>query len=222
MVTDLELEEYKNSFITNLNVCLDKNPTERELWIVKQFLLIHGISFEPSELSKASDESKIDVNYKDSAFQVKRIIYPEGFKPTKEDNDLKLKIIESNTFQELNTACIYGPFDNSEWHQPDVLQHVLIDRANFWSKKKDKKKKELLYPPSIRSKLDLLFYVEADLKKKRLTGFDFDLLISHQLNNLGWRSISYVYGSQSLILYIAKNTPNYMKDIYFSQISALK
>ncbi|HGH3227180.1 TPA: hypothetical protein ACJIKG_003045, partial [Legionella pneumophila] len=55
--------------------------------------------------------------------------------------------------------------------------------------------------------------IEVDLAnaKQRPQGIIYDKKISERLKDTGWRSISYLYGPLSLILYVSEYAPNILK-----------
>lgn len=205
----------KNSMLEALDARLDKDPSNEELWIVEEFLNRHKVSFVKGNLKKEAIDSKTDIIFKDICFQIKKIVYPCGYKPKAEDKNLKEKVILSNSIEEYTNAIIEGPFDNEGFYPSDFLKNLIVSKVNYWTEKKDKG--GLKYSPEIRAQLDLLFYVQNDLKKKKPTGFAFHQDISSSLKDFGWRSISYLFGSQSLVLYISDNTSEILRKIYLQQ-----
>lgn len=205
-----------NDMIDGTEARLQKNSMNEEVWIVQEFLSVHDVIFKESDISPQPQDSKIDIIFKCCNFQIKKILYPSDYKPNAEDKIFLQDLKKCQTKKDFINATVSNVTDHPGWHKPCVLRNLIIEKAKYWSTKIQNNK--VKYEDDVRADLDLLFYIEPDLTKKRLTAFSFDHEISRILCVLGWRSVSYVYGSKSLVLYVAENAPTFLKEIYNNQI----
>jgi len=217
---DDEFKSKKKQYIEALDARLKHDLSDEEIWIVQEFLKKHNINFNEEDIIKEPQNSKIDISFKDCCFQIKKILYPKDYKIKDEDRKNMNHITNAMNRDELvNVTVIKSGFEG-EYLKPEYLSGEIIQKSFEWTTRK--RKDVLRYPPETREKLDLLFYIEVDLAnaKHRPQGIIYDKIISEQLKEAGWRSISYLYGSLSLILYVSENTPDILKSIYSQQIKA--
>lgn len=215
---DDELKNIKKRYIEGLNARLKHDLSDEEIWVVQEFFKKHGINFNEEDIIKEPQQSKIDISFKDCSFQLKKIRYPEDYKIKDEDQKFKNRITNAMTQDEFVNATVIKSGFEGEYLEPKYLSEKIIQKSFELA---NRKRKEILqYPSEIREKLDLLFYIEVDLAnaKQRPQGIIYDKKISEQLKDAGWRSISYLYGSLSLILYVSENAPNILKSTYSKQI----
>jgi len=167
-----------------------KRKPERERWVVTQFLANLGI--EPSEegVVSAADEPP-DVEYSDARFEIKEIM-DEGKRRHAEYKESLRRAKEAQKASDLFEG--YTP--------KDITYTEICDRVE----------KEIstlpLYAPATKRQLDLLFYVNLEDAHGYVST---ELPPVTKFENLGWRSISFLVGPMSVVLYAAANAPAILK-----------
>ncbi|HEL9663243.1 TPA: hypothetical protein U0P94_002021, partial [Legionella pneumophila] len=200
------------SSIKGLDERLKHDSLDEERWIVKSFVEANNIIFDNNKLISPPQDSKIDQIYEDCHFQIKKILYPDDYKPKLEDKKYRKKLEEVEDMKDFLDATVLETNFNGKYQKLDYLEQKIAKEALMWAKSGR-------YPPPIRSKLDLLFYLEVDdiKSENRLQGIVFDKDKFSDLMESGWRSISYLFGALSLVLYVSDEAPSFLKNIYNSQ-----
>src|SRR5260221_391292 len=119
------------------------NKSERERWVVREYLSNLGLSVAESELV-SSPQDPPDVLYLDASFEIKEIL-SDGRRRHQEYKEALHKAIEATAPGDL--AEMFTPRDVTV---SDVCA-LILKEATALAKEK--------YPPAVRKSLDLLFYV---------------------------------------------------------------
>jgi Putative endonuclease, protein of unknown function (DUF1780) len=188
------LTELLNSAKRNIGFFSNAGRTEREQWVVSNFLDLIGLKFEKNELNSPEEASKIDVEFRDARFQIKEITDP-NCKRTEIERDTYRSILAAERPEDIkypSIACDVPPVSK--------IYDLVLKTASHPSIHK----KYLNH----KSNLDLLFYVtttrSSPIKIHEINISDF--------STLGWRSISCLYTNQAIVLYASGNSPGFIKE----------
>lgn len=168
------------------------NKPERERWVVGKFLEALNVPYASSDVISPDDDPP-DVAALGGRFEVKEILDPgrrrhQGYKKELE------KAREATTAQDLLTT--YTPIVSSI---EEIFQLCLTAMDSL----------ENRYAPTVRARLDLLFYVNLrHVMEVRETPFP-DTSI---LPRYGWRSVSFVKGQAACCFYAAEGAPLWLKE----------
>ena len=205
MTNQDDFENLKQASIEALEFEGNHDSSEMEIWIVKSFLSNLKVSFAENELIKQEQNSKVDIIFKECQFQLKTLLFNENYRP---DDEAK-KLINKN---------IETPKDILLNHPSSELLLDRLIKETFHLAHKTNGSSTLIYPDHIRANLDLLLFVRVDFNLPMPLAIDFEQNISEQLKNAGWRSVSYLFGINSLVLSLAENAPEILKNIYLTLI----
>jgi hypothetical protein len=168
-----------------------KRKPERERWVVTEFLTNLGIEPSETEVVSAADEPP-DVEYRDARFEVKEIMdvgkrrhakYKESLRRAKEAKTIS-ELFEDYTPRDIKYSEICGRIESEITTLP-------------------------LYAPATKRQLDLLFYVNLEDVHGYVTS---ELPPATKFAELGWRSISFLAGPMSVVLYAAADAPRLIKE----------
>lgn len=165
---------------------------ERERWVVSEFLSNLGIQASEAEVISPKEEPP-DVQYGDARFEIKEIM-DEGKRRHAEYKESLRLAKEAKTASEL--LELYAPRDIAYTElSRKVQREILLLRP---------------YAPATKRKLDLLFYVNLE----DVLGYvASDLPEVAQFGQFGWRSISFLAGPISAVLYAAPDAPSLLKSL---------
>ncbi len=191
-MTDEEyLEAQRKARAESVEVFRAANKPERERWVVREFLTNLGLEFADAEV-QSSDRDPPDVKFRVANFEVKEIL-SEGRRRHQEYKEGLQKALEATSPSDL--VEMYTPRDVAVF---DVCAGVYVEA---------KKLAELKYAADTRKTLDLLFYVNlTDVSGLHETPFP-DLT---PVDNLGWRSVSFLMGYRSCTLSVAPDAPSFL------------
>ncbi len=182
-------EALKKDFRFFSNAC----KPDREVWVVKHFLLQLGIEFSDEDIHESSDEP-VDVNYCDAKFQIKEIM----------DNNRKRRDEYKESLRKTGTATSYS--DLLE-HSPlprritfDEVVSVIAKQASKWKQK---------YGPSECMSTDLLFYF--NLQDIYMIGNVLANLNTYSSKMAAWRSVSVLSNSCAFVLHVSEDAPDFLK-----------
>jgi len=163
---------------------------ERERWVVQEFLKNLSISVSENDLHSQPQSDNVDVVFRDANFQVKEL--------TEENCKRSFEVREA--WKRAKTAG--QPIELYE--APFAQDIVWVDVYPFIQLYATHPR----YPKTSRPKLDLLIYVtrpHAVLDRSRQPKDFMDL---------GWRSISCLFGPHSYVLVAANDAPSFVRDQY--------
>lgn len=184
---DQIIEIIRNARAKWVHFLKNTSKPERERWIVKEFLKTLSISFLDEELVSQVEASNIDVIFRELSFQVKELTEPDCRRTSDANEDLR-RAQSAKSVSELE-----GPLEASENITRDAYPAI----QSFASDRR--------YPLTERSKLDLLIYVTD-------TGAVLNLANQPKaLYELGWRSISCLYGPHAYVLVAVEDAPELIR-----------
>lgn len=70
------LKELIDSAWEDLRFYSNQGKTEREKWVVEEFLKIADVPFEAHEVTSLEQDNKIDIVFRNAKYQVKEIVNP--------------------------------------------------------------------------------------------------------------------------------------------------
>ncbi len=189
------LDKLRESALEDLMFFSNSGRSERERWVVSEFLRLQKIQFSAIELCSQPVHSKVDIEFRGANFQVKEILNP-GIKRHRDAKGRYEKLRSASSIENLILPglCYATP--------PVVTIYDLI------STEADSLASSGKYI-TVKSNLDLIFYVtrtRASLIKK-------DEINHEHLASLGWRSISCLAGKQAIVVFAASNAPAFLRDL---------
>jgi hypothetical protein len=162
--------------------------SERERWVVREFLTRLGLEFFGDELKSEADDSPVDVTFRSASFQIKEISDPAQRRHAEIKESLR-RAQKTTTVRDL-----VGSVTGRDIVFADVGK-LLFDIAAT-SK----------YSPSVKADLDLLVYVT-----RPHAAFDEPHHVAaNKLKSLGWRSISCLFGEKPILLVATSHSPPFL------------
>ncbi|WP_322979277.1 DUF1780 domain-containing protein [Pseudomonas sp. C11] len=162
---------------------------ERERWVVEEFLANLGGQAPAGPVFSANDEPP-DVVFLDACFEIKEIMDP-GKRRHSEYKESLRRAKEAKVVEDLFEE--YTAIDITYTELCRLVEETIP--------------KIRPYAPATQRKLDLLFYVNLDDVHGYISG---EVLVNPQLKEHGWRSISFVSGPLSVVLYACEDAPSFL------------
>lgn len=160
-------------------IIFQKKP-ERERWVCAEFVENLGITFNETEIVSPDDDPP-DTIFRDARFEIKEILNPQRRRHSEYKAELKRVQIISNPQDLLKS---FTPQDITPQQVSVLILNELKDISDH-------------YAPSVRTNIDLLFYV--NLKSHFLkTG---PMPVNQIFRPFGWRSVSAVIGWGALVFF---------------------
>jgi hypothetical protein len=180
------IEETRKAMEESVSFFSSARKPERERWVVNEFLNNLGLRPNEDEIVSSQDEPP-DVLFADARFEIKEIMDP-GKRRHAEYKESLRRAQEAKTIADLMEE--YSPRDIT---YTEICELVCNHIENIRP-----------YAPSMKSRLDLLFYVNlADVHGYVSSA----LLPAANLKQHGWRSISFLAGPMAVVLYAAPTAP---------------
>lgn len=169
------------------------NKPARERWVVAQFLEALSVLHLESDLQSLENENKVDVRFREAAFQVKELTEPE----LRRGQMYKDAYESIKTANRLEDVSLVGQVRDI----PPVtnMYDLVVDLARELSEG-NKYREEI-------TSIDLLVYVT----RSRAALIRSDELNQSAFSGLGWRSVSCVNTKQSVVLYAADSAPEFIR-----------
>lgn len=188
------LDVIRRSWDKEMRFFSNAGKEERECWVVGEFLRNLSVSFSEQELISFEQHSKTDVGFREARFQIKEIMN-KGSRRGAEIKALWQQAKTASRVEEIVGAGLV--YDNP----PPIRGYELIcDRARTLATSGK-------YDLDTRQSLDLLFYVtRTNASPIQSTEIKRDEFIS-----LGWRSVSCLIGSESLVLFTQDDAPELLR-----------
>ena len=186
------LAEMKRSWSENLQFYSNAGKEERERWVVGEFLIYLALPFNPNELHSHTQQSKVDVGFRDARFQVKEIPDP-NFRRGEAIKTTYRRVMNAKTLQDtVGPGFVYDV-------PPVVSAYDLVrDRACELACNETYK--------NHKATLDLLFYVT----RTRASIIAMHEVKTEELSLLGWRSISCLMGNRAVVLHAGPDAPLFL------------
>ncbi|WP_161633315.1 DUF1780 domain-containing protein [Paraburkholderia dilworthii] len=169
-----------------------EKKTERELWVVCQYLTNLDLCFSETEL-KSSCQDPPDVLFRDAQFEIKEIL-SKGRRRHQEYQERLRKATKSTSPSDL-----VEHFTPRDVKVSDVYELILAEATRLAAQK---------YPPAVRKTLDLLFYVNLD-DVFGLVEAPFPDVSA--LEALEYRSVAFVMGRRSSTFVATSDSPNFIR-----------
>lgn len=161
-----------------------------ESWVVTNFLTNMSVPFAESDLVRGSDPP--DVVFFNARFEVKEILD----KDRKRHTEYKMALARANVATDpAELLEEYSPKDISA-QEVFALAYSVAENLATWK-----------YPHEVRKNLDLLFYVNL---KDVMRLIEMPLPDVKPLAVLGYRSVSFLEGHRSCVLYADPNAPVFL------------
>jgi hypothetical protein len=193
---DLEdrlLEEMRDAWAEEERFFSNAGKSERERWVVSEFLTQIGVAFEPAEITSPEQAHSTDVNFRQARFQVKEITDPTSPRH-REVKEIHQRVKNAKTLKD-----VVGPAVAYDTPVPLDGGALIYERIAQTSQ-------EVRYRPS-KSDTDLLFYVT----QPRASAAQWWTQDWSNLRQFGWRSISCLTSKQSRVLYANDSAPNFLR-----------
>jgi hypothetical protein len=170
-----------------------KHKFERECWIVKKFLNLKN-----TDAFEKPNNDPPDVLYEDARFEVIEIL-DEGRKRNDEHRERAIKIEEA--LRNKSLSPLLEVYQLSSVSKDDLINEVL----------KKISVKERKYAPAVTASLDLLVYVNYQVKKLDITS-QITVPIEDRFNK--WRSVSVLTNSHGgFVIFVGPLAPKFLKDL---------
>ena len=188
-------EEYLTEHIKGLEASVafyaPGTTRARERYTASSFIENFRIDFTDDELI-SPDEDPPDILFRDIRFEIKEILDPGRRRHA--EYKAELKRAKALT----DTKDSFRMFTPKDAHVLDVF-----DRCEAAAKELEKK-----YPDTVRTGLDLLFYINLQ-QVTHLIEEPFPS--TNRLSHLGWRSVSFVMGQRSSCLFARADAPDLIR-----------
>lgn len=188
------LSEIKLKSKEELEYYSNPNKPEREKFVVRLFLSILGVGFMETELNSPEQSSKIDVSFRDAAFQVKELMN-ENYRRGRDIKKIWKSVENAKTLQEVSLISESYDVPDSV-RMIDLVYQEALRRANESKYIKEK------------GNLDLLFYVT----RTRASLIQENEVQVHKFSELGWRSVLCVNEKQAVILSSSALAPRFINN----------
>ncbi|WP_299697649.1 DUF1780 domain-containing protein [Hydrocarboniphaga sp.] len=185
-----KLEAYIEGLAEAVAYFSPQNKTTRELWVIRAYLMNAGVPFRNEEVEGSKVEPP-DVLFRGARFEVKEVLDPGRRRHAEFKAELE-RARSATTMKGL--LSMFTPVD--------VTLEDIYSRCLTEVRKLSKK-----YPSSVRSSLDLIFYVNLQhvMEVSEEPFPDTSELSSHR-----WRSVSFVKGNRACCLYARHDAPPYI------------
>ena len=163
---------------------------ERERWFVHEFLNNLGLPHSEAEIVSCPDEPP-DVFYANARFEVKEILdhgrrrheeYKESLRQARQAK-IPADLLEGYTPKDINYTEVCG-----------LIGKNIVELRP--------------YAPATQKVLDLLFYVNLEHVHGYVPG---ELPSPAEFKRYGWRSVSFVAGPMSVVLYAGVSAPSFLR-----------
>lgn len=181
------LDEYIQSLEASIRFYSPEAKQERELWVVKSFLRNLDPAY-PEDAVRSSVDDPPDVLFQDARFEVKEIMDAGRRRHTEYREELEKARAATSIFDMI------APFTSKTITIQAIFEKCLSDSMRLTTK----------YPASLRSTLDLLFYVNPK-GVSGLTEAPFPNV--EEMTSQGWRSVSFLKGYSSCCLTTGPTAP---------------
>lgn len=169
------------------------NQAELDAWVVGSFLQNCGIDHQPNEII-VPDRDPPDAEFRQAEFEVKEIL-DEGRRRHAEFKEALARAQQATDPSELME--MYTPTDL----MLSELLHKLVTKCEELAHR---------YAPDARSSLDLLVYVNLRHIERIIPDVP---LASTTLEASGWRSVAFVKGHHSGVVYARPGSPEWLRSI---------
>jgi hypothetical protein len=163
-----------------------ENQKVRERYVAEHFLRGIGATFATSELILPEDDPP-DVSFRDASFEVKDV----QDRSRKRHNEYKLKLAKARQAERFGD--LMEPFSPEDMPIAAVCVRLMEETQKLAGSK---------YPADVRSRLDLLFYLNFGMEKTWgiEDGSRPDL---RRMQLEGWRSVSFLHGASTCCVLVA-------------------
>jgi hypothetical protein len=181
------LEDRRRALRDSVEYFSAKNKPERERWVCAEFVENLGIAYDDKEVLSSDDEPP-DVDFRDARFEIKEVLDLGRLRHAEYKASLQ-RALETTDPQDLLKQ--FTPKDITPLQLSD---RILIELKNLTDH----------YAPSVRTSLDLLFYVNLQEHLLKVG----PMPEAKAFAPFGWRSISAVLGWGAIVFYAVPNAPS--------------
>ena len=169
----------------------NKMKKDREKWVVREFLDYLKIEVKKNEVASFDDEPP-DVVFRDARFEIKEIL--EENRRRTDEYKKALRIAETAT----NITDLFEEWSPTELKMRDALK-IVATKASAEQKR---------YAPAVCQSLDLLFYLNP--RDASIVGNNIASNILHGIEQLKWRSISFVTNDCAVVMAANDKAPSFI------------
>jgi hypothetical protein len=172
-----------------------ENQKVRERYVAEHFLRGMGSTFAASELALPDDDPP-DVHFRNAAFEVKEV----QDRGRKRHDEYKRRLVKARLAERFGD--LIEPFCPEDMPIAAVCARLLEETQKLADNK---------YPADVRSRLDLLFYVNFGMDKSWSIedGLRPDL---QRMQSEGWRSVSFLHGASTCCVLVANaGAPEFLR-----------
>lgn len=187
------LERWRADWKEERRFYSNAGKSERERWVVSEFLRLRGVEFLPQELVCPEQAHSSDVIFRDAQFQVKEITNPSERRQG-EVKEIEQRVARARTPRDL----IHPGFS---YDTPPLIAGDALVQAEAVKVSQDPR-----YRPS-KATTDLLFYLTragATMPAQWTLG-------ESAFASLGWRSISCLVKDQAVVLAASATAPAFLR-----------
>ncbi|MCK4846504.1 MAG: DUF1780 domain-containing protein [Deltaproteobacteria bacterium] len=194
----MNFEEYKEERLLKLKKInafySSSNKTERERWVVREFLKNMQIKYDEEELL-GSEDTFPDILFRNAKFEIKELM----------DDDRRRHYEVKQEYEVLERAKSYDDVPREEWD----IEELSLEEFFDWIVRKLVKEKQ--YPDDVVANTDLLIYVntiKSDIDREKLIA-----VTPRNAELRKWRSLSFLFNDNSAcVLFASDSAPNFIKD----------
>lgn len=173
----------------------NRNKSERECWVVSEFLRIMRVNCDVLELIAPPQHSHVDVHFRDNGFQVKEITDP-NLRRTAEAKEYYERILKASPLEELEL-----PLRSSDYPEITTAYELVENLAQSLIRSGK-------YGDRI-GEMDLLAYIT----RKNAGRVSKGELGRNAFVEMGWRSVSFVMGPQAGVLWVSETGSSLLKTL---------
>ncbi len=184
------LKDLQEALKESVTFFSSRNKLARETWVGITFLQNLGLQFDEKNVLAPLDDPP-DIIFGDARFEIKEIL------DTGRKRHLEFKGRLRRSLKAKDPADLFEPYTPQDLTPKDILDLI----------KKDLPKFEKKYTPSMRTRYDLLFYINLKHHHLKIDKMPDPVTLS----SFGWRSVSALIGWGSLVYYANNLAPAFLQ-----------
>ena len=186
------LEQLKQTAWDDLQYFSNTNKPARERWVVAQFLKALSVPHLEGDLRSLEIKNKVDVQFREAAFQVKELTDPDLRRGQMYKNAYK----STKVAKRLEEVSLIGPLISD----PPIasMYDLVVNLAQKLSEGNEYGEEA--------SSIDLLVYIT----RRRAALLQSEEVDQSAFSGFGWRSVSCVNSKQAAVLYASDTAPDFI------------